>query len=156
MAKDSGENIFSKKTEYSNSLSSLPSFWVLTYLIYFLLFFQANHRPRQSKAPRLLFLNLKPKEVLMIIRGLSDFNKKTCYKSFPFTSRLYYGITKFLCHILLTLFATKWILYDIYSVLFCSHFLPPLSIYMWWNLFMDYCVFSTKFLRTDVKYNGYF
>merc|ERR1712051_841154 len=95
------------------------------------------------EATRSLFLNLKSKEVLMIIRGPSDFNKlKTCYKSFlPSLSKVYtmaypllltkcilYHETKFLCHILLTLFATKWILYDIYSVLFCSHFLPPLSI----------------------------
>merc|ERR1712172_374318 len=60
-----------------------------------------SYRPRMPRttprtvlnieAPRSLFLNLKSKEVLMIIRGLSDFYKKTktCYKSFPSLSKVY-------------------------------------------------------------------
>merc|ERR1719464_32054 len=44
----------------------------------------AKNGIKYPQAPRSLFLNLKSKEVLMIIRGLSDFYKKTkpCYKSF--------------------------------------------------------------------------
>merc|ERR1712037_530417 len=108
----------------------------------------AKNGIKYPEAPRSLFLNLKSKEVLMIIRGLSDFNNKknlaTNHSSHPLskvytmayplllTKCILYHETKFLCHILLTLFVTKWILYDIYSVLFCSHFLPPLyQIYMW-------------------------
>ena len=52
----------------------------------------AKNGIKYPEATRSLFLNLKSKEVLMIIRGLSDFNKKTCYKSFPSLSKLYYGI----------------------------------------------------------------
>merc|ERR1712037_905416 len=86
------------------------------------------------EATRSLFLNLKSKEVLMIIRGLSDFNNKknlaTNHSSHPLskvytmayplllTKCILYHETNWLCHILLTLFVTKWILYDIYSVLF--------------------------------------
>jgi len=46
----------------------------------------AKNGIKYPEAPRSLFLNLKSKEVLMIIRGLSDFNKKNLLQIIPHPS----------------------------------------------------------------------
>ena len=72
---------------------------------------------QNSKALRLLFLNLESKEVLMITHGLWDFNKKPATNHSQYTLFLtkfcIMKLHKFLCLILLSLFVTKWIFYDI-------------------------------------------